>query len=129
MRMAFPNGGFIDKTGKLVIPAIYYADEKHFWNKPRFREGLAHVSIGDEVNHQYGFIDKQGNWKIRPQFRDAGDFRDGYAQVQLGSGGFDKNLWNKNRGGFFMRSEQFDFFVKQNGLIGMSRKAVLEAAR
>ncbi|MDR3616378.1 MAG: WG repeat-containing protein [Candidatus Obscuribacterales bacterium] len=117
-----PNVGFIDKTGKLVIPAIYYAkvDRNMFWSAPRFSEGVANVAIGDEVHHQYGFINKQGNWKILPKFREAYWFEDGYAQVKTGTSGFNKDEWNSRKRG----EESFRVFVKQYGLFGMSRTAI-----
>lgn len=42
--------GFIDKTGKQVIPCLY--DDA--WN---FSEGLARVEVGEK----WGFVDKYGN--------------------------------------------------------------------
>jgi hypothetical protein len=124
-----PKWGFVDKNGKVVIPAIYYADEQQqfFWNIPRFSEGLAHVAIGDEVNHKYGFIDKTGNWKITPQFKDANDFINGFARVQTGESGFSKSDWNEKQGFYVHRSGDFDLFVKQYGLLGKSKSEVVEA--
>lgn len=48
--------GFIDKTGKQVIPCIYKASSIYF------SEGL----VGVETEQGWGYIDKQGNWAIKP---------------------------------------------------------------
>jgi len=49
--------GACDKSGKVVLPAIY---ESGF----TFHEGLAGVERGGK----YGFIDKKGKWIIEPKF-------------------------------------------------------------
>jgi hypothetical protein len=73
--------GFIDKTGRMVIPAKY--DE---WDDvPIFSEELAAMVIGGK----FGYIDKKGRIAIPPQFDDAGDFSEGMAAVFInGAYGF-----------------------------------------
>ena len=66
--------GFIDKTGKVVIPIIYN-DISHF------REGLARVQIGED--DKFGFIDKTGNVVIPLIYYRADSFEDGKAYVRL----------------------------------------------
>jgi hypothetical protein len=51
--------GYIDRTGKIVIPAQFNRAEN-------FSEGLATVEIGEK----YGCIDLNGNMVIPPQFND-----------------------------------------------------------
>ena len=68
--------GFIDKTGRLVIPLRRQADE------PRFSEGLAAVGL----DGGYGFIDQTGKTVIEPQFSYAGDFSEGLAWVHTRDG-------------------------------------------
>ena len=64
--------GFIDKTGKTVIPCIFaYARD--------FSEGLAQVCNDENL---YGFIDKKGKLVIPCSFTAAYDFMDGLAAVQ-----------------------------------------------
>jgi hypothetical protein len=86
--------GFIDKTGKLVIP--YQFDDvetdnyggfedpnwSYFLPKPfrNFSEGLCAVRIGDK----WGYIDKTGAVVITPQFDSAGIFSEGLACVRKG---------------------------------------------
>jgi hypothetical protein len=69
--------GFIDKTGKTVIPPRYiYARS--------FSEGLAAVRIFSRRDWgRWGFIDKQGNMAIPAQFDFAGNFSEGRAWVRL----------------------------------------------
>ena len=72
--------GYIDKTGKIVIPLAYEFTI-------RFSEGLAAV----KKNKKWGFIDKKGNTVIPFIYDDEPigryelfDFKDGYAQVMKG---------------------------------------------
>ncbi len=52
---------FSSKTGEMIIAAQFdYASA--------FSDGLASIRIGDEKTGKYGFIDKEGNIVINPQF-------------------------------------------------------------
>lgn len=62
--------GFIDKTGKVVIPLQF--DEAR-----AFAEGLAVAA----VRHSRGYIDKSGKFVIEPRYGTAGDFSEGLARV------------------------------------------------
>lgn len=64
------KAGYIDDTGKLVIP-LRFDEAEHF------AEGLAAVRVGDD----WGYIDGAGKLVIRPQFFDADSFSDGIASV------------------------------------------------
>ncbi len=64
--------GFIDATGKLVIPQTYDSAED-------FSEGLAAVSS----HGKYGYIDTHGVLKIQYQFDYAAKFANGVAAVKL----------------------------------------------
>ena len=75
--------GYIDETGKVVIPLQfgYPAND--------FHEGLAAVSfcVGPIKNEwpewKMGFIDKFGEFVIQPQYDRASDFQEGLARVEL----------------------------------------------
>ena len=54
------NGGFIDKTGKIIITP-------QFDRISLFSEGLACVKIGNK----WGYVDKTGKIIITPQFYDS----------------------------------------------------------
>jgi WG containing repeat len=62
--------GFIDRTGKVVIPP-------RFDRVNEFQEGLAVVWIGSQA----GYIDVTGNLVIQPQYSTATDFEQGRALV------------------------------------------------
>ncbi len=47
-----------------------------------FGDGLAAARVEDMGS--FGFIGRDGNWKIKPQFTFAGDFENGYAMVKIG---------------------------------------------
>ena len=74
--------GFVDKSGKEVIPCVY----DFAWG---FSDGLARVWL----NGKWGFIDKSGKQVIPCVYDDAWEFSDGLARVWLnGKWGFiDKN--------------------------------------
>ncbi|MDR2885306.1 MAG: WG repeat-containing protein [Rikenellaceae bacterium] len=72
--------GFIDKTGKLVIP--------HTWPSPpgRFSEGLAVVRDGieDGETHPTTLIDKTGRQVMEPQMWGINEFHEGFSWVATG---------------------------------------------
>ncbi|GAP71479.1 hypothetical protein SAMD00024442_129_2 [Candidatus Symbiothrix dinenymphae] len=70
--------GFIDPTGKMVIPATYNL-------KPgRFSEGLAAVRIGSESEYEMAYIDKTGKRVIENKKWNLNEFHNGYAWVGTG---------------------------------------------
>ena len=64
--------GFIDKTGKVVIP-LQFADASGF------HEGLS--AIQTEEDGKYGYIDKAGKLVVPPQFATEHEFSEGLAAV------------------------------------------------
>ncbi len=65
--------GYIDRTGKIVIPAKFdFADD--------FSEGLAGVGIGE----RYGYIDATGKFVIPPHVGYPYKFKNGLAKVIVG---------------------------------------------
>ena len=71
--------GYIDETGKLVIPMIFHGGDN-------FCEGRAVVSIVTDPSgihkKRYGYIDHDGNYAVYPQFDFADDFENGRAKVR-----------------------------------------------
>lgn len=65
--------GFIDKTGKFMKKPLEYSD------------GLAMKSGKD---YKYGFVNKEEQFVINPQYYDAGDFSEGLARVQMEKWGY-----------------------------------------
>ncbi|MEP6925919.1 MAG: WG repeat-containing protein, partial [Pyrinomonadaceae bacterium] len=69
--------GYINTKGEYVIPP------KFRQSCGEFSDGLARISVdwqGDEYEEGkgwIGFLDKQGDWAIKPQFFEAGNFADG----------------------------------------------------
>ena len=67
--------GFIDLTGKEVIPTIYS-------DAGNFSCGLAYVAVTDaDGTKQYGYINARGEMIISPRYSVARDFSDGIALV------------------------------------------------
>lgn len=71
---------YIDKTGKVIIDASKYTFCRNF------SEGLAAVALEGEgqAAEKYGYIDKKGNMKIKPEFTKAYAFSEGLAKVVKG---------------------------------------------
>ena len=64
--------GFVDKSGRLVVPCIYdFCDD--------FEDGLARVKQSDK----WGFIDKTGKEEIPCKFELCHEFREGFANIKL----------------------------------------------
>ncbi|WP_309732571.1 WG repeat-containing protein [Chamaesiphon sp. OTE_75_metabat_556] len=66
--------GYIDRTGKIVIPAKF--DRAY-----DFSEGLAGVGIGE----RYGYIDTTGKFAISPHVGFPSEFKNGFANVIIGN--------------------------------------------
>lgn len=71
--MAHEKWAYIDKTGKIAIPA-------RFERAYDFSEGLARVRL----DGKWGFIKPDGSYAVEPRFEDARDFSDGMAAVMSG---------------------------------------------
>ena len=72
--LPLPPGGFIDKTGRMVI-------SPRFQRAGPFSEGLTAVA----VDGKWGYIDKSGRMVIKPQFEQADNFSEGMAAVGRGN--------------------------------------------
>lgn len=86
------NKGFIDKTGKIVIPNIFeeYCALYHDYNLCDFSNGLALVK---DSNWSRYFINKKGETVVPPdKYRDLRPFHDGLACV---NGGYIDNKGNE----------------------------------
>lgn len=66
--------GFIDKNGKVAIPA-------RFTYAYPFSEGLAAVTESESGDSGWGYIDKTGRWVIPPKFEWTTSFQFGLAAV------------------------------------------------
>ena len=79
--------GYIDKTGKVVIPfryeAAYEEGMEMYYQEPchDFHDGLAR--IWDKTTDKYGYIDREGNEVFPCQFESAEDLSEGLAVVIL----------------------------------------------
>jgi|HubBroStandDraft_2_1064218.scaffolds.fasta_scaffold28628_3 hypothetical protein len=73
--------GFVDVTGKMVIPAKFFPN-----SILPFEEGLA-AAFAAGKNAKAGFINREGRWAIAPQYDDARHFCGGVAPVEV------RNLW------------------------------------
>ena len=63
--------GYINNTGEIVIPFNFDVVRD-------FHQGFAAVSQG---SNKVGYIDKNGDWLVEPEFYNALDFKNGYAII------------------------------------------------
>lgn len=76
--------GYIDASGKLVIAATFDIAGD-------FENGLPLVGVGEfglhgSGDHKFGFIDKNGDWVIRPTYRTMYGFSEGLAAAMNDEG-------------------------------------------
>jgi hypothetical protein len=63
-------GGFIDKTGKVIVPLTFY-------NLYPYQENFA--KFLDKASEKYGMIDRMGNIRVQPKYSDLQFFKNGLA--------------------------------------------------
>ncbi|PAB58812.1 WG repeat-containing protein [Anaeromicrobium sediminis] len=80
--------GYIDEDGEVVIEPKFYdfSDLTGRHNDDYdFHEGLSCVGIKEGENIKYGFINKKGEFAIKPIYDEARNFYNGLASVIIGS--------------------------------------------
>jgi hypothetical protein len=111
--------GYIDPDGHLVIPAKYrFASARD----TRFSNGLAAVVPGDTVLLNYGYINHDGQWAIKPKFSKAGPFQGEKASVIIGENEFSSSSWKMRNEMGFARERQFQLFLSSHHLLGMTKE-------
>jgi len=78
----FRSAGYIDQAGKIVIgPRLAE-------NARSFSEGVAafQPGVASPGNAKWGYLDKTGEWAIKPRFAIASDFSEGLAAVEVSVG-------------------------------------------
>jgi hypothetical protein len=119
--------GFADKNEKEKNRRIVIEPQFTDCVIPYFSEGLQAVAIGEGEKQLWGYIDRTGNWVIRPSYKEAGQFYDGLADVRVN----DKKGYIDKQGNFVIKA-QFDTTwefidgiakVKVGGRIGYVNKA------
>ena len=84
-----------------------------------FSEGLA--DAGTNESGLFGYINKQGEWAIEPQFQETLRFTEGFAPVKL------KEAWSYiNKTGELMTSPRFNYVGHfKNGLAKVRENMIL----
>lgn len=99
--------GFIDRTGKFVIPPRFYQAQK-------FSDGRA-LFVQTGKSHGYGFIDSRGEVVIKPEYADGKSFSEGLAAVAIESPD-EKRVWGYiNTEGRWIIRPQFQNVSSFNG--------------
>ena len=104
------QSGFIDETGKVVIPPTgdYMVTPKP--GAPCFTEGLQPVTTGMNPKwkpNSWGYLDPKGNFAIEPQFEQASEFSEGLAAA-IGLKGPPWDRGYIDHTGKFIIAPQFD---------------------
>jgi hypothetical protein len=128
----FNKGGFIDQHGKMVIQldsvissgdfseglaaVRISSDETGFMDHSgkilfkvesnevgEFHNGLCHASSFKSKDRLVGFVDKSGNWAIKPQFYKAMNFSEGLASVCV----FDQKRLQEQRAKWKKEADEF----------------------
>lgn len=114
--------GYFDYQGKVIIPARFYNCE------PFGKQGaLAQEQTADGSPGKYGFIDRQGQWKIEPLYDeadDAGLSPMGYTNVIPGYASIGKALDFQHNYGIFSTDEGKEIFPPSYPLIGALGKGL-----
>lgn len=100
--------GFIDSSGRVVVPLSYYAASP-------FSDGVAAVTIKEGEARSCGYIDRAGQFVIKPQNRFVcREFNEGFAQIGVYSeqwhetlAGYINKLGEQALGGPFVRADPF----------------------
>ena len=110
------KNGFIDKTGKFVIPLDSIAGNT-------FSEGLAAINTKD---FKVGYLDKQGNMKIKYRFDEGHPFSEGKAVVY-----YNGKFGYIDKSGKDIIKSRFDFansFKENHAFVAMARDFITYTA-
>lgn len=122
------KNAYVDSLGTILREFECDVDDENYvqWGMyciGKFSEGLAHVPI-KQINNEwlYGYIDTEGKIVIKPQFRFARKFINGFAQVITKEG--DKYLINRNGNkNTVLRFEDYHrLHTLSEGLISVKRR-------
>lgn len=123
-RISSLNGakfGFIDKTGKFVVPPIFPCPNFEWTSK--FKNGLALATAEKNATFVFGYIDKTGKFVVPPKYSKLNEFSEGLAAFDSREPGFDKVAWSyRLRGG----TESIKQFLRQYDLISMRKDDVVK---
>lgn len=95
----------LDKTGRTILSRNINDLELNIYENARFSEGL--IEAYDNGKGKYGFIDKTGEFVVKPEFNQAGPFVEGLARVTSIVDGEEK-VGFIDRSGRFMIPPQFN---------------------
>jgi len=115
-----------------VIPPKFFAGNKGVWATTEFSCGLAAIREAGTPLHNFGYIDKSGDWAFKPIYKQASYFDDSrggdcIAQVTLQETDFSK-LWAAgvphSRMGFYHRKVALDVFLTQYNVFELDRDTI-----
>lgn len=75
--------GYIDKKGNVIIPFKF--QQCLSVSNSEFHDGLAVQGYGRDnlFVQKYGYINKQGEWVVKPKYDEAAEFKNGVAEVVI----------------------------------------------
>lgn len=105
--------GFIDKSGKFVIPPKFPCPNSEWTSK--FTNGLALATAEKNSCITYGYINVEGEFVIQPKYSRISEFSEGFAAFDSKEPGFDPVLWRHS----LNRYELMTHLLRQYDLLSM----------
>lgn len=110
--------GFIDKTGKFVIPPRYPCP-RYKWQS-KFENGLALATVEKNSSTAFGYINKQGRFVVPAKYSQLGEFSEGLASFNSSEPGF-AELATRQRS---VSDNTIQQFLRQYEIFAMNRSDV-----
>ncbi|MCC7526918.1 MAG: WG repeat-containing protein, partial [Candidatus Melainabacteria bacterium] len=108
--------GFIDKTGKFVIPPKFPCPATDWHSK--FKDGLAIATAEKNGTTALGYINTKGDFVVPPKYLRLDEFSEGLAAFDANPVGFDPEEWQKRQ------RRDVRQFLRQYNIFSMTKTEV-----
>jgi len=108
--------GFIDKTGKFVIPPKFPCPAKD-WHST-FKDGLALATAEKNASIALGYINTKGDFVVPPKYLRLDEFSEGLATFDASPVGFNPYQWQKTH------YKDICQFLRQYNIFSMNKAEV-----
>jgi hypothetical protein len=116
--------GYIDKTGRFVIPPKFPCPQYISQEEISFKGGVAKATGLLDGDISFGIINRKGDFIVAPIYKSISPYRNGLATIEVAPVGFNPLYW-ANPGKFGARRDvQCRKLLRQFNLIGMPRDQV-----
>lgn len=108
--------GFIDKTGKFVIPPKFPCPATDWHSK--FKDGLALATAEKNASIALGYINTKGDFVVPPKYLRLDEFSEGLATFDASPVGFNPYQWQKTH------HKDICQFLRQYNIFSMNKAEV-----